>query len=116
MSARRGIGFPTGSTSPCFRVGRVAVIVRIVPQDQGGGRACGDAAPGERDLVNGFATGNHIELIEPDEVVPTRAEAAFPVAIVAFFQSRLGGELGVPTPVNSFINTTLKFHQEGRSA
>ena len=29
---------------------------------------------------------------------------------------RLGRELGVPTPVNSFINTTLKFHQEGRSA
>ena len=29
---------------------------------------------------------------------------------------RLGCELGVPTPVNSFINAALKFHQEGKSA
>ncbi len=28
---------------------------------------------------------------------------------------RMGREVGVPTPVNSFINASLKFHQDGRS-
>ena len=27
---------------------------------------------------------------------------------------RLGRELGIPTPVNSFINAALKMHQNGR--
>jgi 2-dehydropantoate 2-reductase len=29
---------------------------------------------------------------------------------------RMGREVGVPTPVNSFINAALKFHQDGRTA
>ncbi len=28
---------------------------------------------------------------------------------------RMGREVGVPTPVNSFINAALKFRQDGRS-
>lgn len=28
---------------------------------------------------------------------------------------RFGREMGIPTPVNSFINTALKFHQDGRA-